>query len=232
MCTMKVPYLDVLVKPFFLDTGFPDAHHHTVMPKRIKVNTDLPPEPAAEPVQVEPFAERPSAAERSPSLSLRFKDGKADWEGQRTASRERWAAFMRDPETLSRFNLTPASVGQAPILVDPQFVHSALDFLGEFQAQIIRQKYKLTLDEARAIALYSSPEKEMITPPAQRVLSKRAPDFIQKYGDEIILGVTLANIARVKFALAAEKAKKAERQPLSSPSPASEDNQEEAAEEP
>ena len=199
------------------------------------MNTDLPPEPAAEPVQVEPFAERPSAGERSPTLSLRFKDGKPDWDAQRAASRERWAAFMRDPETLSRFNLTPASVGQAPILVDPQFVHSALDFLGEFQAQIIRQKYKLTLDEARAIALYSSPEKEMITPPAQRVLSKRAPDFIQKYGDEIILGVTLANIARVKFALAAEKAKEttvAQRSQPSSPSPASEDNQEEAAEEP
>ena len=155
------------------------------MAKKAKQTIEIDQSGNAEFVPVEPFAERPSAAERAPSLTVRFKDGKPDWDGQRASSRERWAAFMHDPETLNRFNLTPISAEQPLVLVDPQFVHSALDFLGEFQAQIIKQRYKLTLEEARAIAAYSAPEKEMLTPPAQRVLSKRAPEFIAKYGDEI-----------------------------------------------
>lgn len=197
------------------------------MPKRLKLDTSPGP-PLVESTQeakLEPFIVREAAGERSPSLNLRFKDGRPDWDGQRANSRERWVAFMRDPDTLRRFNLAPASAEQPLFLVDPQFVHSALDFLGEFQAQIIKQKYKLTLEEARAIAIYSQVEKDMITPPAQRVLSKRAPDFIMKYGDEIILAVTLANIARVKFSLAAER-REAKKNP---PTPASENGQEEVA---
>ena len=160
--------------------------------------------------QQEPFPERSVTGQRV-SVSVPIgADGKPDWSKLSKNRREKLRAILKDPETLKQFGLTE-SVGEVPIVVDPAFVHSALNFLGEFQAQIIHSKYKLSIEEARAIAYYTDPEKQMLTPPAQRVLSKRAPDFITKYGDEIILAVTLANIARLKFSLAAKRQETKER---------------------
>jgi hypothetical protein len=171
------------------------------------------------PFVISPFPAVADSAAAKTSLTVRFIDGKPDLDGMRPAARERLKNLVADPEFQAKYNLQPGA--EEGVIVDPQFVSSALDSLAALQTQIIAVKYEIPYNQAAKIAAYTDPEKQMLIPPAQRVLGKRAPDFIKKYGDELILAITLANIARVKFSFAAklsEEIKKA-KEPMGEASP-------------
>jgi hypothetical protein len=154
------------------------------------------------PFVISPFPAVADSAAAKTSVTVRFIDGKPDLEGMRPAARERLKNLVADPEFQAKYNLQPG--GEEGLVIDPQVASSMLDTLGSLQAGIVATKYGIPYNQAAKIAAYTDPEKAMLIPPTQRVLGKRAPDFVKKYGDELILAITLANIARVKFSFAAK----------------------------
>ena len=154
-------------------------------------------------VQPAPFPARSGSASARGSVSIRLSEGgKPDLDAMRPATAERLKEILQDPDFQKRFGIGP--VAAEGITIDPAFISSALDMLGGLQAQIVAVKYKIPYQSALSIFAYTKPEKDMLTPPAQRVLGKRAPEWVAKYGDEITLAVMLVQTARAKFAFAAQ----------------------------
>jgi len=117
----------------------------------------------------------------------------------------------------------PAAVAVAagPELFSTKQIEELLKFLGGVQSAIAAQVWGLDPETAQLIADYSRDDLDVLAPPAARLASKRAPEWLRKYADELMFLSMFGTItARKIVALNAAVAKKHPAPPAARPTPA------------
>jgi hypothetical protein len=158
------------------------------------------PETAAEVDQ--PFAENPDAADKKVGGRISIKvteDGKLDTESMQAATLAKVREFFQDPENQK---LLGAHSGVKPEDVfSEKDVAMLFDLVGVCESWAFSLIGKIEPDIATKYSTWTDKEKEMIVPPAQRVIVKNAGQLqaFLRWKDEIVLGVIFLAISRAKF---------------------------------
>jgi hypothetical protein len=166
-------------------------------------------EPAARKVEP-PSASKDDNAPRV-SLALTVDGKRIDWSKVRESRRpEMEKLFADDPKI--RALVAPVDSGSAP-LANKAFTDSVLEMLGQLEGALAVRLYGLPMDEALTVCQFSTAEKAALADPLERVINKHGSVWLQKYGDELALGVLLLSFTRMKMAAASQLAKTTPIQP-------------------
>lgn len=165
--------------------------------------------PEQPPAKKPPFSDRETAKNASGStIAIKFNgDGTPDLASMRPATKDRFKKFLEHPATVSEFGITTAKI--EPMVVDAQAVGALLDTIGSVKMLVYGAKFDLPREVIQQAAFYSPEQKQIITPLAQKVIAKHSSEFLNKWSDEISLGLVLVGIELAKFkqlqALVAQK---------------------------
>ena len=168
--------------------------------------SDPSPQPSAPPIpstpelnRTKPFSDRENSGKGSGStIAIRVKpDGSPDLESMHAKTKEKLKSFLSHPATVTEFGLTTAKLDAAAF--DPVAVGTIFDMAGTLRSKIYQIKTGLPDVVADAIGSYSETEKAVIVPLAQKVLAKHSSEWMQKWGDEISLCLTLSMFELMKF---------------------------------
>jgi len=174
----------------------------------------LEPKPEAAPPKAKGFkvrAEAKSTARRSLTLRL-AENGAPEWNKLSEPTKEAWREILNRPETKTGLGVSPlGDVGpqqQQPEFVSWGAVKAAYTVLGQVESRIFAKIYKVPVQIAEQIFCFRTQELQLLTPPTQKILSKYAPEFLSKYGDEIGLVLLLASMTQAKVSTCAAIGKK------------------------
>jgi hypothetical protein len=143
----------------------------------------------------EPFPERAAAPVKKVTISVPVdEDGHPQWDKAKDRATARFRELVADPNTQALLGEVKA------IPISPFLSKALLNGFFQIQALFFASRYKITVSEANEIFKLTEEEQEKITPALESVLSKRGPEFLKRYGDEISLGFMLVNATQVKFA--------------------------------
>ena len=153
----------------------------------------------------EAFPERAAAsATKKVTISVPVdEDGHPQWDKAKDKVTARFRELVADPNT-------QAFLGEAQAIpISPFLSKALLEGFFQIEALFFAARYKLTVAEANEVFKLTEEEHEKINPALESVLSKRGPEFLRRFGDEISLGFLLVNATQAKFAagkqLVAEK---------------------------
>lgn len=148
--------------------------------------------------EAQPFPLRDDKPEKRDRVSIAVSldaDGNPDWANTRDKTKDKFREIFRAASTQAEFGA--AATEEAP--VTPEIAQGLLQTLYQVQALAFSIKFRVPLDKARALCSLTKPELDAMTPHAQKVLGKRAPEFLQKWGDEIVLASLLLNSSAARY---------------------------------
>lgn len=125
------------------------------------------------------------------------KDGQVDWDGMRQGTREKVKALGIGGVPVSG-SPQPSSVQ----VFDPSWTGSMYDIVGKIEAFATIKLYGFSPEVAERAFTYSSIEKEKLAEPTAKVINKYAPEWLEKFKDEIVLAGLFVTITAVKFQMA------------------------------
>ena len=144
----------------------------------------------------EAFPERAAAsATKKVTISVPVdEDGHPQWDKAKDKVTARFRELVADPNT-------QAFLGEAQAIpISPFLSKALLEGFFQVEALFFAARYHLTVAEANEVFKLTEEEHERINPALESVLSKRGPEFLRRFGDEISLGFLLVNATQAKFA--------------------------------
>lgn len=164
------------------------------------------PAPAPKTIDVEPAkvstttAPAPAVDEKSNRISIPLgKDGKIDWDSMRSGTKEKVKLLMGGTT-----EATPAPAPAPKIEVfDPAWTGTLFDTIGKIEAFAATKMYKMSPEIADRCFTFTTAEKDKLSGPTAKVINKYAPEWLEKFKDEIALAMLFVTMTAVKFQMAA-----------------------------
>ncbi len=169
--TPKLP----LVNTFFIDKSFPERHSGVMLGEDL--NSDV-------------LRSGPAPRSRVVISVPTDEDGHPQWDKAKDAAKDSWRKVAGAEETKQFFGDGPAEV---PLVVTPLMASSLVSSFFRIEGVFFALRYKIPQNEAESLFALTPSEDKAITPVAQVVLSKQAPDFMLKWGNEVTLAFLLVN---------------------------------------
>lgn len=123
------------------------------------------------------------------------ENGNPQWDKMQAKTREKVKALMGERNA--------APVAEKTIEVfDPAWTSSLYDIIGKVESFAAQKMYKFPPDIAEMAFTYSPAEKEKLAGPTAKVINKYAPEWLEKFKDEIALAGLFVTITAIKFQMA------------------------------
>jgi len=129
-------------------------------------------------------------------------NGKIEVDRLQERTKAQLRSLFQDSSLPGKLGIASAAV-PAPQFVSTEMVSAFYDTLGNIESLIGQKVFKVSSDIASKAFTFDAEKKKSLTPLTVKVANKYAWEWLQKYGDEIMLlsvfvGVTLSQVAVLK----------------------------------
>lgn len=160
-------------------------------------NDTRPVETSAPAPVANPSAPAPISEEKINRLSFPLDaSGQPDWDKMHGKTREK----------LKALGIGGTAIADSPKPIvevfDPAWCGAIFDTVGKVEAFAATKLYKFSPEVADKAFTYSQVEKDKLAGPTAKVINKYAPEWLEKFKDEIALAMLFVTITAVKFQMA------------------------------